>query len=330
MDLILPNLSVIICAYTEDRWQDLVEAVDSIKGQLLPPGEIIVVIDHNPVLLERAARALAGVVVIENRQPRGLSGARNCGIAAAQGELVAFMDEDAIAAPDCLALLCRNFNDPRVLGVGGASLPLWSKNKPGWLPEEFYWVVGCTYRGLPQSTTPVRNLIGCNMVFRRKVFDEVGGFRIGIGRIGTNPVGCEETELCIRAGQYWHESYFLFEPAAAVYHHVSKSRADFWYFVKRCYSEGVSKALVARFVGSGKGLASERSYTLHTLPQGILRGIGETISRRNFSGVARSAAILAGLAITTAGYLCGRFISWGRSFETPPDFAPQPLRSQAK
>ncbi len=330
MDLHHPEISVVICAYTDDRWHELLAAIESVKSQTLEPREIIVVIDHNPALFERVRLAVEGVVVVENRQARGLSGARNSGIAAAQYDLIAFMDEDAVAAPDCLALLSQGFSDPRVLGVGGAGLPVWAKSKPGWLPEEFYWVVGCSYKGMAPSTRLVRNLIGCNMAFRRIVFDEIGGFRIGIGRIGANPVGCEETELCIRARQHWKNGLFLFEPSAVVYHQVPDGRTHFSYFLKRCYAEGISKALVARFVGAGDGLASERQYTFHTLPVGVMRGFGETIVRRDLSGLARSAAILAGLAVTTAGYLRGRLVARDHSIESTSDLAPLPLRSQPK
>ncbi len=324
------DISVVICAYTEARWQELLDAIESLKSQSLAPREIIVVIDHNPALFERVARAVEGVVVIENGQARGLSGARNSGIARAQGDVIAFMDEDAIAAPDCLAHLSQGFSDPRVLGVGGASFPVWSKNNPGWLPEEFYWVVGCSYKGLAQSTRVVRNLIGCNMAFRRLVFDEIGGFRIGIGRIGTNPVGCEETELCIRAGQHWKNGIFLFEPLAFVHHRVTEERTHFRYFLQRCYAEGNSKALVARIVGPGDGLASEWQYTFFTLPKGVIRGIGETFLKRDPSGLARSFTILVGLAVTTAGYLRGRLLARDNSIETHPHPRPLPLRSQPK
>src|SRR5712691_10586334 len=140
------TISVIICAYTEDRWNDLVAAVGSVQRQTLPPDEIIVVIDHNPSLLERAREHLASVVVVENTEARGLSGARNSGIAVAQSRIVAFLDDDAIATPDWLMLLSEGFIDPQVLGTGGPVTPLWLERVPAWLPEEFYWVVGCTYR----------------------------------------------------------------------------------------------------------------------------------------------------------------------------------------
>jgi hypothetical protein len=192
-----------------------------------------------------------------------------------------------------------------VLGVGGAIVPVWAAGRPGWFPEEFDWVVGCTYRGMPDTAAPVRNLIGCNMSFRRRVFEAVGGFRSGIGRIGTRPAGCEETELCIRVRQRWPEGVLLYEPSARVYHRVPASRARWRYFHARCYYEGRSKAAVARFVGAGDGLASERAYTLRTLPRGFALGLADALRLEDMAGLARAGTIAAGLGATAAGYLIG-------------------------
>jgi len=193
------DISVIVCAYTEKRWDDLSQAVHSLRTQTLPPDEIILAIDHNPALYERAKSRFPEVIVVENGQTRGLSGASNSGIAVASHNIIAFMDEDAVAAPDWLATIQAGFSHPNSLGVGGAIIPWWLNEKPTWFPEEFNWVVGCSYKGMPETAKPVRNLIGCNMAFRKEVFDRIGGFRSEVGRIGTYPAGCEETELCIRA-----------------------------------------------------------------------------------------------------------------------------------
>jgi glucosyl-dolichyl phosphate glucuronosyltransferase len=297
--------SVILCAYTEQRWDDLLAAVESVQSQTVAPLEIIVVIDHNPRLLERSRAALEGVKVIPNQQERGLSGARNTGIQAARGALLAFMDEDAAAEPDWLENLLHHYGESRVSGVGGAIRPLWVSGKPGWFPAEFNWVVGCTYRGMPRQASTVRNLIGANMSYRREVFRRVGGFTNGMGRIGTRPLGCEETELCIRAGQAMPGTQFIYEPLAVVHHRVPASRANWRYFFSRCFSEGLSKAQVASMVGSGQGLSSERSYTFRTLPLGVLAGIRDALFRGDLSGLGRAAAIISGLVVTTAGYVFG-------------------------
>ena len=67
------DVSVIICAYTEARWHDLVAAVESLRRQSKPPREIIVVVDHNRRLLERVRADLPDVVVVESSGPQGLS-----------------------------------------------------------------------------------------------------------------------------------------------------------------------------------------------------------------------------------------------------------------
>ncbi|NLX09181.1 MAG: glycosyltransferase family 2 protein [Chloroflexi bacterium] len=299
------GVSVIVCAYTEDRWDELGAAIASLQRQSIPPDEILIVIDHNPALYTRAEAHFSGVKVLENVRQRGLSGARNSGIAAAQSAIIAFMDEDAIAAPDWIERLKAGYENPQVVGVGGAIEPLWAAGRPGWFPQEFDWVVGCTYLGMPTTVKPIRNLIGCNMSFRREMFDAIGGFRDGIGRIGTRPVGCEETELCIRARQYAPNSLLTYDPQARVQHRVPPQRSTWHYFRSRCYSEGLSKALVARYVGANSALASERAYTFVTLPQGFKRGLVDALTRRDLDGLRRASAIGLGLAITTTGYLVG-------------------------
>ncbi len=299
------DISVVICAYTEERWNDLIEAIASVKQQALLPSEIIVVVDHNPDLLKLAREHLRDVIVVENTGARGLSGARNSGIAVARGHIVVFLDDDAVATPNWLMFLNEAFSNPKVLGAGGPVIPLWSCRKPTWLPEEFYWVVGCTYRGMPETPTIVRNPIGANISFRREVFDTVGGFRSEIGRVGTQPLGCEETELCIRARQCWPQKGFLYQPEASVFHHVPGNRTSWRYFFSRCYSEGLSKAFVSQYVGVKEGLASERVYTFRILPQGVVRCLINALFHHDLSGFARAGAIITGLAATTAGYLAG-------------------------
>ncbi len=309
------DISVVICAYSEKRWHDLQAAVKSIQQQTLLPGEIILVIDHNPGLLKQVREHIPGVVVVENMEAHGLSGARNSGIAVAKSQIIAFLDDDAVATPDWLIKLSEGFTDPQVLGIGGPVIPLWSDKAPPWLPEEFYWVVGCTYRGMPQSEQAIRNPIGANMAFRHEVFDIVGSFRSGIGRVGTYPVGCEETELCIRARQHWPGRMFLYQPQATVFHRISSNRTHWHYFYSRCYAEGISKAVVTRYVGVKDALASEYTYTIRALPRGGIQSLKDALLYHDLTGFARAGAIVVGLAVTAAGYLIGSALLWITKFK---------------
>ncbi len=303
------SISVIICAYTQERWDKLTCAVASIHQQTYPAQEIIVVVDHNQELLQKAQRELLDVQVIENTEKQGLSGARNSGVAVACGALVAFLDDDAIAEPDWLWHMHTALTDMHISGVGSAVLPDWEGQRPSWFPAEFYWVVGCSYRGMPCTSAPIRNPIGAGMCIRREVFQAVGGFRSEIGRVGTLPVGCEETELCIRARQHWPDRYFMYIPQVHVSHYVPKKRTTWRYFCSRCYAEGISKAVITRFVGTKDSLSSELSYTLQTLPTSFLQNFGLAIIKDHFDYLLRALAIVVGLCITMAGYLVGKYAS---------------------
>jgi glycosyltransferase involved in cell wall biosynthesis len=300
-----PRISVVICVYTERRWDQILAAVDSIKAQSLPCHEIVVVVDHNDVLQARLEAALTDVTVMANREARGLSGARNTGIAQSGGDIIAFLDDDAAAEPDWLKYFADSYADPAVAGVGGLVLPSWETRRPPWFPEEFDWVVGCSYLGMPRTRAPIRNLMGSAASFRRDVFDLVGGFQTGIGRDDNRrPLGCEETELCIRLSQRAPDSVLLFDNRAVARHSVPADRCRFSYFRSRCYAEGLSKAQVTASVGADDGLSAERSYTTRVLPRGVAHGVADLL-RGDPSGLGRAGAIITGLAATAAGYAAG-------------------------
>jgi hypothetical protein len=197
------------------------------------------------------------------------------------------------------------YSDPRVLGAGGAAVAAWPDKQPRWFPEEFNWVVGCAYTGLPLSTAEVRNPIGACMSFRRTAFDRAGAFTYGIGRTAADGMGCEETEFSIRVRRTVPGSVLLYVPAARVQHHVDDGRQGWRHFLQRCLAEGRSKALVADEVGRRDALASEWPYAVRVLTAGVVRGLRDALSGRP-DGLLRSAAIGAGLGTTTYGYLSSR------------------------
>jgi GT2 family glycosyltransferase len=299
------SATVVICAYTDERWDDIVRSVESACHQDHAARDVVVVVDHNPDLLARCRARFPVLTVIANAEPAGLAGARNTGVAHADADVIAFLDDDAQAARDWLGRLLQAYTDPDVLGVGGGVEPAWSGHRPRSMPPEFDWVVGCSYVGLPSATAAVRNLIGANMSLRRSVFTEVGGFAAGLGRVRSRPAGCEETELCIRARARHGNGRFVYEPGAMVRHRVTAERESWRYFRARCFAEGRSKAVVASLVGAGPALESEWDYVRHTLPRGVARGVRDAVSG-DPAGFGRAGLIVAGLSLTTAGYVAGR------------------------
>jgi Glycosyl transferase family 2 len=295
-----PAASVIIAAFDSERWEYLRDAVDSVTAQTRQALETIVVIDHNPDLLARARRELAGqALIIPNTRARGASGARNTGVAHSRGDLIAFLDDDARATGTWLERLLAHFADPGVVGVGGRLDPLWATARPSWFPGEFAWTIGASYSGMPVRTARVRNVWASNMAVRRSAFEAVGGFREDFGKIGTvsRP---EDTDLCLRV----NSGVWLYEPASAVGHWVPAKRTSFRYFVVRCFNEGRGKAGLAALNGTGTSMSQERGYTARVLPRAISRGLRDA-AHGDGAGILRGAAIIAGLGVAAAGFAVG-------------------------
>ncbi len=299
--------SVIICAYTMERWESLSAAVVSCDVQTSPPHEVIVVIDHNEKLLEQSIGAFSDARVISNSEVKGLSGARNTGVRAAKGEIVVFLDDDAYAREDWLEELTAPFVDPLVVGVGGWILPHWEGHEPRWFPKSFYWIFGCSYEGLPPTGSTIRNPIGASMALRRRVFDEVGGFTSGIGRVGKIPLGCEETELCIRYGQSRPTERIVLVHEAVVHHRVPEERCTWHYFWTRSWAEGLSKAAVASLVGTSDGLAAERRHVVAALPREVISSAID-LPKHPRDAITRVGLLGAGLLIAAAGFGWGSLV----------------------
>jgi colanic acid/amylovoran biosynthesis protein len=310
-----PTISVVTAAFAMERWDGLCQAMASIRAQTVRVLETIVVIDHNPDLLDRARRELPGVVVVPNLRERGASGARNSGVAASRGDVVAFLDDDAAASPSWLEIMLPHFAEPGVVGVGCRVVPVWAGSRPRWFPPEFDWAVGGSYRGMPESAAPVRNVWTCGMAISRSVFEAIGGFRDDFGKVGgrSRP---EDTDLSLRAAAARLGGTWVYDPAAAVSHHVPLERATFGFFLRRCLNEGSGKAALAALNGDGQSTSAERLYTSRVLPAGVARGLRDSV-RGDVSGGLRSAAIAAGLSFAMAGFAAGRVAGMVRRADLP-------------
>lgn len=299
-----PDVSVVICAYTLDRWADIVAGVEALGAQSVPPLETLLVVDGNPDLYSRAQDAFPHLRVVANSRAKGISGARNTGIAEAKGTIIAFLDDDARPEPDWVERLLAPYADPAVMAVGGKAVPAWPDRRPDHLVPELDWVVGCTYEGMPVDQADVRNVTGCNMSMRRTVFDVAGTFDESIGRIGRVPLGCDETELCIRLTQTIPGARVVFVPEALVHHRVTEARTTWRYLRSRSYAEGLSKALIGRLIGNSNATSVERAYVSNTLPSAMRRELGRGL-RGRASGWRGAAGIALALSITGWGYLVG-------------------------
>jgi len=296
-----PRVSVIVAAYDLGRWALLERALSSALAQS-PRPQVVLAVDNNAELFARASEEFPGVEVVLNARGRGASTTRNTGAAAAGGDYLAFLDDDAEATPGWLAgLVAPLLADPSVIGVGGGVEPSWPEEAPRWFPMEFAWVVGASYTGMPTTGAPVRNVWSENMAVRASEFHGIGGFREGFGKVGESSRP-EDTEFCLRLQAAHPRGRWWYEPAALIRHHVPAERATVAFFLRRCLAEGRGKAALAEHVGRHDALETERSYVARTLTAGAARGLSLAL-RGDVTGLARSAAILAGGGLAAGGYV---------------------------
>ncbi len=238
------TVSVVICAYTEDRWPLLLRSVSSVQHQSCVPTEIMVCVDHNDSLLERCRQQWADqadspsvpVVVLPNRYQGRLGSARNSAAEVARGDIVAFVDDDAWADPDWLDWLLLPYENEFVVAVGGAPMPEFERARPDWFPFEFDWVFGCAYSGLPEKQAPLARLIGANMSVRRLALAEIGGFHSD---------NHDDMDMCHRLLHLRPAEQIVYEPMALVHHFVPTARTTWAYFWRRCFF--VNKGKVEAF-----------------------------------------------------------------------------------
>jgi GT2 family glycosyltransferase/O-antigen/teichoic acid export membrane protein len=315
--------SVVICTFSSQRLDQTVACVESVLAQRTRPAQVLVVVDHNDELREMLrARLPETVEIIANVGPPGLASARNAAVQASRGDLIVFIDDDAVAHERWLEALLAAFEDPDVIGAGGHALPRWEDDQPAWFPDEFLWVVGCSYRGLP-SAGIVRNPLGCNMAFRADVFERVGTFDPGMGRVGSHPVGCEETEFCIRAVRTLPAAKLILVSGAEVEHTVPRERGRPAYLLRRCFYEGISKALVRR-LGDPRSLDTERQYVRGVLATRLRSsGRGLVTGPERMASLGKIGATLGGLIAAAAGY------TFGTAAFAKPSTAPHSLSARS-
>jgi glycosyltransferase involved in cell wall biosynthesis len=302
-------VSVIICCYTEERLQDIREAIASVQAQTRTPDEIIVAVDNNKFLYERLAAEYRGqqVKLVLNDAVRGLSATRNAGITAAGGELVAFLDDDAVAEGDWLENLLAPFDDPLIVAAGGQANLRWVKSRPAWFPEDLDWVVGGSFIGLPlDQRAVVQNPHGHNMCFRKEVFATVGMFDCSVGRVGKGAQAGEEAELCLRIKRHLPDRKIIYEPSSLIRHKVPGSRGCWKYLVHRSYQEGICKARIHQLnrLYAVQPLSRETAYLRYL----FIRAIPSRLLRFwNSGALAQVTAIVVCVAATGTGYLRGRW-----------------------
>lgn len=258
---VMPDIkvSVIVCTY--NRCALVRESILSLLEQDIAKNSYeIIVVDNNSTdntkyVVEEISKGEMPVLKYIKEDRQGLSYARNRGAREASGEIVAYIDDDAIAEKGWLKGLLdvyRNFPDAGI--VGGRIDPVWLHEKPSWITKNIevaYTILnyGNEIKEISFPKTP----FGANLSVKRDVFLSLGGFSTQLGRKAASLISNEELYLCYLVEQNDKKLYYT--PNAVVHHKVFPERLNRRFLFKRAYAQGISNILLERELKQNQGVS---------------------------------------------------------------------------
>jgi len=260
-----PVISAVVC--THDRLNYVRACLASLGRQTVgAEGFEIVVVDSGspaPVAREmrRMAEAMPNARLIRIDKP-GVSMARNEGARAARGDYVAYIDDDAQAAPDWIEQMIRVLTEhdftPAVLG--GRVLPVWEQPLPDWWPGSLRGVLSIIeHEGAGEYRTeevPAKlEPYGVNMVLKRDLMLEFGGFTEALGRLGLVLQSDEEVQLAWRLQDAGFSA--IYDSRIVVHHSIQARRFNAEWLLARQYWQGISTVRTRRLLGQKSTIRRE-------------------------------------------------------------------------
>ena len=222
-----PRISVVVCTYNGAR--TIRDCLDALELLDYPDYEVIIVDDGSTDATAAIAREYDCLLI--QTENRGLASARNTGLKAARGEIVAYIDDDAYPDPHWLTYLASTFLNTPHAAVGGPNLP---PSKDGSIAECVAHAPGGPVHVL-LTDSEAEHIPGCNMAFRKRCLEEIGGFDPQFRAAG------DDVDVCWRLQE--RGCTLGFSPAAIVWHHRRNSVRTYW---KQQTGYGRAEAMLER------------------------------------------------------------------------------------
>jgi glucosyl-dolichyl phosphate glucuronosyltransferase len=304
------DISVIVCTYNRARMlrDTLASWADVDKAGLCTE---LIVVDNNSsdataaVVAEFQGSHALDVKYVHESNP-GLSFARNRGIQASAGGIMAFIDDDVYLDRFWLREIRRVFStQPHIHCVGGNSIPVFDGSRPDWLDDKLLRIYGSTLSGdAEREMRYPEHPFGVNMAFRREVFEQVGGFNDRLGRIKKSLLSNEEKELFFRIDKIGLKTHYT--PRAIIHHRVPAERLQADWVIRRFFGQGLSKVAFDQIINKKRRIDLLKDAVVHlkravigTKPLAIRKTIfffrnqpmTERVMRAMFLGMAKQSFI---------------------------------------
>jgi GT2 family glycosyltransferase len=265
----------------------------------------VLVVDNNEYPRARPISELFGSRVAFLHCPqRGLSAARNAGIAATHAEYIAFLDDDSVPEPTWAAELQSGLRRYDCAAAGGRVELALEGCLPVWYPERLRSLLSeLRYDAVDiPAITDLQYVVGANFCVARRYVETVGGFRLDLGRCGSSLRSSEEVELCKRIVKSGGRVAFL--AAAVVWHHIPARRCTLRYVLRRSVWQGRSDACLEVLHGRPAALGSRSNL------RNMLAFVNRTLLLcRNRRGAVVAATDL----VRQYGYLIESVKQWSRT-----------------
>ena len=254
-------ITLIICTYNREKYiRPLLESI--VKNDYPATDYEIVLVDNNctdntrGVCEEFSAShpEVALRYVVESEQ--GLSAARNKGIKEAKGDIIIYVDDDALVDTDYIRQYAEHFAaHPETMAAGGPIEPLYETEEPSWMSPYTKalltaWMnYGDKVREYPQGRYPG----GGNAAYRKEVFDRVGLFNTDLGRKGNLLLASEEKDIFDKMKALGMKVLYL--PTPVLHHSIPQSKLEEDYFNRLTLQIGRSERMRTRAISIGKYLS---------------------------------------------------------------------------
>ena len=253
---------------TKDRGPDIDQTLAALRDQSVAATDYeVVVVDNasspeNARALRRWCEQHADVFRYLPEPTPGLNHARNAGVRAARGDVLAFLDDDAVPDSTWLAAIDEVFEQHAAAwAIGGRVVSHFTTAPPAWLDETFHVYLSAFDRG--DAVRPLRYddlPRGANMAFRKPAFEQCGLFATCLDRRGDLLLSNGDIEMCYRIERAGHD--VLYAPDARVVHLIRGDRLDRQWFRRRAYWQGRSQALFERMHFGAGHLLRKLAYRL--------------------------------------------------------------------